>query len=251
MWLHQKIVLITGGSRGVGKAIALRLAQEGPQHIFIGYCLNQEAARETVAEIETLGVSASAIKADVGRVELMEEIFETVNQRFGRLDIFVSNAARASFRPLEKLSLKSWQRTLDLNARAFLVGGKLAAQLMTEDGGRIVGLSSLGSRLCAPGYAALGAAKAAIETLSRYMAVELAPRNINVNVVCGGFVDTESMRLHPDYQQLSRQVLAATPAARLGKPEDLAGVVAFLCGPDATWVRGQTLIADGGYSLMS
>jgi NAD(P)-dependent dehydrogenase (short-subunit alcohol dehydrogenase family) len=139
---------------------------------------------------------------------------------------------------------------MDINARAFLLGSQLAAELMREgDGGRIIGISSLGSRFAVPDYSGLGAAKAIIETLARYLAVELAPWGINVNVVCGGFVDTASMRLAPDYRQLVEHLIETTPARRLAQPEDIAGVVGFLCSPDSDWIRGQTLVADGGYSL--
>lgn len=250
MALTDQVILVTGGSRGIGRAIALRLAREDPAQIVIGYCLNHQAARQTVAEIEALGVRASAIAADVGRSELLQQLFGQVRQRCGRLDIFVSNAARTSFRPAMELDPRSWERIMDLNARAFLLGAQLAAPIMRENGGgRIIGISSLGSRFSAPGYAGLGAAKAAIESLTRYLAVELADWGINVNVVCGGLVDTPTMRLAPDYQRLTDYVLARTPARRLGRPEDLAGVVALLCSPESDWIRGQTLIADGGFSL--
>jgi len=248
MILQGRNVLVTGGSRGIGRAIALRLAREGPAHVMIGYCLDHDAARRTVADLRALGVEASSHAADLGREELVEELFARAGERLGRLDVFVSNAARATFKPVADLSAKAFRRTMEMNAQAFLVGGRLAAGLM-DRGGRIVGVSSLGAHACAPGYAALGSAKAALEALARYMAVELAPRNINVNVVCGGLVETPSVQSHPEYRELAERVLARTPAGRLGRPEDLAGVVAFLCSPESDWIRGQTLIADGGFSI--
>jgi NAD(P)-dependent dehydrogenase (short-subunit alcohol dehydrogenase family) len=253
MSVRGGVVLVTGGTRGIGRAIALRLAREQPEHVFLGYCLDHEAARRAVAEVEALGVGATAIAADLGRVELIEELFGRVRERQGRLDVFVSNAARASFRPVAELSDRAFRKTMEINAQAFLVGGRLAAELMDAGGrgGRIVAVSSLGSHTCPPGYAALGAAKAALEALARYMAVELAPRNINVNVVCGGLVDTPGLQLHPHYEEVARAVRERTPAGRVGRPEDLAGIVAFLCSPESDWIRGQTLIADGGYSISS
>ena len=248
-FLRGQIVLVTGGSRGIGRATALRLAAERPEHIVIGYCSDHDAARATVEDLERAGVAASSVCADVGRVELIEEMFGGIRARFGRVDVFVSNAARGAFAEAEALSVRSWQRTMDLNARAFLVGAQLAADLMRQRGGRIVGLSSLGAGRYVPGYAALGAAKASLEATARYLAVSLAGRRINVNVVCGGLVDTASTRAHPDYARLAEEVARRTPAGRVGRPEDLAGVVAFLCGPDARWIRGQTLIVDGGFSL--
>jgi enoyl-[acyl-carrier protein] reductase III len=251
MSLDGQVILITGGTRGIGRAIALRLARERPRQIVVAYCSNHTAARQTVADLEALGVEAESIPTEVSREELLTALFDQVQERWGRLDVFVSNAARTAFGPTLDLSSRSWQRTLDLNARAFLLGSQKAARLMEAgSGGRIIGLSSLGSRYYVPNYAALGVAKAAIESLTRYLAVELAPRGINVNVVCGGFIDTDSTRMVPDHERVLEQVVARTPAGRVGRPEDLAGVVAFLCSPDSDWIRGQTLIADGGFSLL-
>src|SRR5262249_8692981 len=120
---------------------------------------------------------------------------------------------------------------------------------MSERGGRIVGLSSLGASRYAPGYAALGAAKASLEAIARYLAVSLAARRINVNVVCGGLVGTATTPAHPEDERRAARVVRRTPAGRVGRPEDLAGVIAFLCGPDSDWIRGQTLVVDGGFSL--
>lgn len=248
MTLTGKVVLVTGGSRGIGRAICLRLAREGPQHVFVGYCLNHDAAADTVREIEKLGVSASAVAADLGESASLDEMFDTVAARCGQLDVFVSNAARAAFRSAVDTSARGWQRTMDINARAFLLGSQRAAKLMTG-GGQIIALSSLGSHRFAPGYLALGAAKAAIESVARYLAVELAPLGISVNVVCGGLIETESVALHPQFEELKRETIAKTPGGRLGQPEDIAGVVAFLCSPEARWIRGQTLVVDGGFSL--
>ena len=212
--------------------------------------MNHEAARDTLAAIKAMGVSASLVVCEVSDADMQKEMFARLREEWGRLDIFVANAARTAFRSALEIDLRSWRRTMQLNAEAFLAGAQLAAAIMrTHGGGRIIGLSSLGSRFYTPNYAALGAAKAAIENLARYLAVELAPFQISVNVVCGGFIDTESMRMIPRYEELTAAIVARTPAARLGQPDDLAGVVAFLCGSDADWVRGQTIIADGGFSL--
>jgi enoyl-[acyl-carrier protein] reductase III len=247
--LRGKKAIVTGGTRGIGRAVALRLARDKPKHIVLGYSMNHSSARSTVAELQQLGVDASAVPTDVGDPKIFAELFKGIEQRFGRLDVFVSNAARATFKPALDLSQRAWNRTMELNAQAFLVGSQLAAPLMRE-GGAIVGVSSLGSAYALPGYTALGAAKAAIEALARYLAVELAPRNINVNVVSAGFVDTESMRLSPDFDKLVDYVQKKTPAGRVAAPEDVAGLVAFLCSPDARWIYGQTLLADGGMSLV-
>jgi enoyl-[acyl-carrier protein] reductase III len=246
----DSVVLITGGTRGIGKAIALRLSRERPRHLVLAYCMNHQAARETVAEIISTGASVSTVVCDVGDERMQREMFQQIEEEHQRLDIFVANAARTAFKSAADLDPRSWRRTMQLNAEAFLLGAQLAAPLMRRNGGgRIVGLSSLGSRYYVPQYAALGAAKAAIESLARYLAVEYAPFGINVNVVCGGFVDTDSMRMIPDYDQVVRTVVERTPAGRIAQPDDLARVVAFLCSADSDWIRGQTLVADGGFSL--
>lgn len=246
----KSVVLITGGTRGIGKAIALRLARTRPMHMVLAYCLDHQAARSTVEEIKKLGVSVSTAVCDVGREKLQREMFQHVEETWGRLDVFVANAARTAFESAATLPTRSWKRTMELNAEAFLVGAQLASVIMKKNGGgRIIALSSLGSRYFIPNYAALGAAKSAIENLARYFAFELAPHGINVNVVCGGFIDTESMKMHPDYKGITNEIVARTPVGRLGTPEDLAGIVAFLCSPESDWIRGQTLVADGGFSL--
>lgn len=251
MTLDGQVVAITGGSRGIGRAIALRIARDRPKHIVVGYASNYTAARETVSAIGEMGVHASMVRLDVGQEDLLRSLFDLVRDEFQRLDVFVSNAARTTFRPTMALNRRNWQKVMDINARAFLLGSQMAAELMHENGGgRIIGISSLGSQFCIPEYASLGAAKAVIETLARYLAVELAPWNINVNVVSGGFVNTESMRMAPNFDELVQHVVSQTPAGRVATPEDLAGIVAFLCSPDSDWIRGQTLVADGGYSLV-
>jgi len=246
----ESVVLITGGTRGIGRAIALRLARNHPKHMVLAYCLDHQAARDTLEEIRATGVSASVVVCDVGQEKLQREMFQHVEETWGRLDVFVANAARTAFQSAAALPTRSWRRTMELNAEAFLVGAQLAATIMKKNGGgRIIALSSLGSRYFIPNYAALGAAKSAIENLARYFAFEMAPLGINVNVVCGGFIDTESMKLNPEYNLITKDIVAHTPVGRLGTPEDLAGIVAFLCSSESDWIRGQTLVADGGFSL--
>lgn len=248
MWLSGQTVFITGGTRGIGRATALRLAAERPQHMVLGYVLDHDSAQTALAEVQASGVEASLVCGDVGDETEMRRIFGEIAQKHGRLDVFVSNAARGSFGPLMDVSTRSWQKMLDLNARAFLIGSQLAASMMPA-GGRIVALSSLGSRQYLPGYGMLGAIKAMIESLVRSLAVELSARGIRVNAVCGGFVDTGSTRLLPMFEEVAERVSACTPMARVATPEDIAGVVAMLCSPDAAWIQGQTVVADGGYSL--
>jgi enoyl-[acyl-carrier protein] reductase III len=213
--------------------------------------MNHKAARDTAAEIENIGVPVTKISIEVSKEALLREMFDEIKNRFGRLDVFISNAARTAFRSVGELNSRNWQRIMDINARAFLLCSQMAAELMSKSsGGKIIGISSLGASYYIPGYVGLGTAKAAIECLARYLAVEFAPKNINVNVVCGGFIDTESMGLLPGYKEMKEHIVSRTPAGRVGQPEDLAGVVSFLCSPEADWIRGQTIIVDGGFSLI-
>jgi len=244
------VALVTGGTRGIGRATSLRLARERPRAIIAAYCLDHDAARKTVADVKSLGVEAEAVATNVGDPVLLEKLFQHVEDRYGRLDVFISNAARASFAPAMELSARGYARMMELNAQAFLIGSQLAARLMKKSGGgNIVGVSSLGSQRCSPQYAGLGSSKAALESLARYLACELAPDNINVNVVSGGYIDTESMKMNPERDRLIAHVLSRTPAGRLGTEEDLAEVIGFLCTKASGWIRGQVLVADGGFSL--
>lgn len=248
MWLEGRVALITGGSRGIGRATALRLASLRPAHIAIGYVLDHSAAQGTVVQLQHLGISASAHCADVSDEAAFREVFARLQSHHGRLDLLISAAARTSFSSLMEVTPRSWQRVMDLNARAFLLGAQCAAPLMI-DGGRILGVSSLGGRGYLPQYGLLGTAKAAIESLTRYLAVELADRNIRVNSVCGGFVDTDSTRMLPEFDEVSGAVADKTPARRVGTPEDIAAVLTLLCSSDSDWITGQTIVADGGLSL--
>ncbi|MFO8143502.1 MAG: SDR family oxidoreductase [Dehalococcoidales bacterium] len=247
--LDGKVALVTGSSRGIGREIALRLAREGAD-VVVNYFRRREAAEQTAQEIEGYGVKATIIRANVGDPEKIGEMFDAVAAKHGRLDIFISNAASGLPRNALDLDAKVWQWTMDINARSFLLGAQRAAGLMEERGGKIVAITSLGSRLVWPGYTAIGISKATLEAVVRYMAVELAPRNICVNAVGASLIPTGAGLLYlkaalgGDMSSVPK-----TPAGRLVAPEDVAGVVAFLCGEDSFMIRGQTIIVDGGMSL--
>jgi enoyl-[acyl-carrier protein] reductase III len=186
----------------------------------------------------------------VGDPEHIKKIFNTVREKFGKLDIFISNAATGVLKPIMDIDLKDWQRTMDINARALLFCAQEAAKLM-DGGGRIISLSSMGSHRWVPKYAAVGTSKAAIESLTRYLAVELAPKRIIVNAVCSGVVDTDSLKFFPDRDKILEKTTTYTPMGRIGEPEDIAKVVVMLCSEEASWICGQTIIADGGYAILS
>jgi enoyl-[acyl-carrier protein] reductase III len=246
-----KIALITGSGRGIGKAIALHLARRGAD-VAINYFRNRAPAEETVREIQSLGRRSAAIRANIGSIEALNLLFDEVERIFGGLDIYVSNAASGYNRPVAAQKPKGWDWTMNINARSLLFAAQRAAPLMQRrGGGSIVSISSPGSFRVLPDYVVVGASKAAIEALTRYLAVELAPLNIVVNAVSPGVVDTEALRHFSTTQKVGMMdtIAAHTPAGRLISPEDVAGVVAFLCSPAACMIRGQVLLVDGGYNL--
>lgn len=247
---NEKVALITGGSRGIGKSIAKRLAEQG-YHLAINYLRNRTAAQETARELEALGVQVLLAKANMGDVSKIKEMFAQVEEHFGRLDIFINNAASGVLRPLMELEESHWDWTMDINTKALLFSAQEAARLMERNGGgKIVSLSSLGSQRVIPNYTTVGVSKAALEALTRYLAVELAPKNIVVNAVSGGAVDTDALKHFPNREELLREAIARNPAGRLVEPEDLAKTVMFLLSEEAFMIRGQTIVVDGGQSLL-
>lgn len=248
--LKGKVALITGASRGIGRAIALRLAEEGVA-IAVNYLSNEDAARKTVDALLAKGVKAAMFQANVGDLDAHKALFEDVLKTFGTLDILVHNAALGAFKPVHRLKMNQWDLSMNINAKAFLALAQKALPTMeAKKEGIIIALSSLGARQFIPNYGAIGISKAAIESTIRYLGVELMPKGIRVNCVSGGLVDTDALKAFPFYDKFKEEVLQRTPAGRIGKPEDLARVVAFLCSPESSWIVGQTLIADGGLSLI-
>jgi enoyl-[acyl-carrier protein] reductase III len=252
MLLGGKTALVTGGSRGIGRAITLALAREGADVSFT-YHKNRKAAEETATAIRAQGRRAFTTRVNLADSQDISRLFREVTETLGRLDIFVSNAVSATLRPVLKLSSRHWEHVLRANLTAFFECVQHVVPLMEGGTGKIIAITSLGGRGYAPGYAALGAAKAGIETLGRYLAIELADRNINVNSVCPGVVNTEALEAFssviPDLTRYKEGLVARTPAGRIGTAEDVAEIVLFLCTPQADWIRGQTITADGGLSL--
>jgi NAD(P)-dependent dehydrogenase (short-subunit alcohol dehydrogenase family) len=246
-----RIALITGASRGIGRALALTLAARGATPI-INYRRDDEAARDTVAEIERFGVPGLAIRADLESVEEIEAMFDQVQDRFGRLDFFISNASASNFRPMLELKPHHLERTFNTNVRAFVIGTQRATGLM-DKGGRIVVLSSYGSLRVFPTYANLGATKAALEMWARYMAVELAPRGINVNVITPGIIKSDSSSYFYDTGLVAPldTVVPKIPKQRLGTVQEAADCVLFMLSPAAEYVTGATLVVDGGLTAVA
>ena len=245
---ESQVALITGGGRGIGRAITLRLAAAGA-HVVVNYYLNQEAAKKTAEEARRLGVQARTMQADMKDPAQIRRLFAEVEATFGALDILVSNAASGVFRPVEQLSAKHWDWMMNSHPRAFLLCAQAAALLMRGRRGRIIAVSSIGSQRAIPLYAGMGASKAALEALVRYLAVEYASLGIAVNGVSGGAVATESWNQLAEVDRLIEDIRRKTPAARIATPDDIAAAVAFLISPEAEMIRGQVLIVDGGYTL--
>lgn len=248
--MDRKVALVTGSSRGIGKKIALRLAQEG-YNIVINYARSKTAAFETAEEIKALGVDALVVKANVGKPDKIKELFEAIDEHFGRLDVLVNNAASGVLRPVMEIEESHWDWTMDINSKALLFCGQEAAKRMEKTGGgKIVSISSLGSIRYLENYTTVGVSKAALEALTRYLAVEFSPKNIVVNAVSGGAVDTDALKHFPNREELLEDARKNTPAGRMVEPDDLVNAVMFLISEEASMIRGQTIIVDGGRSLL-
>jgi NAD(P)-dependent dehydrogenase (short-subunit alcohol dehydrogenase family) len=251
MKFTDKVVLITGGTRGIGKALARTLAREGAT-VILNYRRNTAAAEETLSELLELGAKVQTIQADLEDPAQIDSLFEQISARYARLDFFVSNAAASAFKHILDLNAGNLDRTYALNVRALVLGAIHAVRLMKE-GGRIVVLSSYGSQRAYPTYANLGSAKAASEAWVRYMAVEFAQYGINVNAVSGGIIHTDSSKFFyrvPGMPPLDA-VLAKVPKGRTGTAQEVADVVAFLLAPESDYITGQTIVVDGGLSIVT
>ena len=236
-------VLVTGGSRGIGRAIALRFARDGAKRIAIGYMRNDEAAEATAEELRVLGAEVVLIRGNITSDKTIDEV-----AALGPLDALIHNAATGVIRPALETDDKHWDWTMNANARALLALARAAAPQMPA-GSSIVGISSLGSHRVLENYTLVGTSKAALEALVRYLAVELAPKGIRVNAVSGGVVETGALEHFPNKEAMLAAG-RANPVGRIVAPDDIAAAVAFLCSPDAAMVCGQTLIVDGGFSLV-
>lgn len=247
--LRGKKALVTGGSRGIGRAIAVRLAEAGCD-VAINYLRNKGPAQETAAAVEATGRKAVLFKGNVAESAEHGAMFEALGRELGGLDILISNAASGVIKPALELTHRHWQWTMDINAGALLSLAQHALKLMGPTGGHMVAVSSLGAVRAIPNYAAVGASKAALESLVRHLAVELAPRGVRVNAISAGVVDTDALKHFPNRVQLLEESARRTPAGRLTEPADVAQAVLFLVSPLSAMMVGQTIVVDGGYSIM-
>jgi enoyl-[acyl-carrier protein] reductase III len=249
--LDGKLALVTGGSRGIGRAIADKLGSLGAE-LILNYARREADAERAVAELAELGVTASAYRANMGDLDEIHTLFQQVDERWGGLDILVNSAARGLERPRNALaSLPNHLRqTFETNVLGPWFAAKEAMPLMeARGGGSIINLTSLGARRYTPAYAAVGVTKGALDTLTMYLAVELAPKQIRVNAVCPSWVEDTSgvAAMSPEYGESLRRSM---PIGRHVTTQDVANLVAFLCSPESEMVVGQTIILDGGISLV-
>ncbi len=256
MALKGKYALVTGASRGIGRGIALKLAESGAR-VAVHYHVNEAAAKETLERVRKHGAAGVLVQADVSRVEDVRRMVADVKRAFGTLDVFVANArpeaAKFYQKPMD-ITLEAWDHAMDSQAKAFLVGVREVFELMGP-GGRIIAITYApgGQKGTWQPWVAMGSAKAALESLVRYFAVTLAPRGITVNSVSPGLTDDSVLQSFGDAAvDIARKWHGSgwTPMGRMGTPADIGNVVGLLCSPDAAWITGQTIYADGGASLV-
>jgi len=248
-----KTILVTGSGRGVGRSIALHFARQGA-NLVINFFRNRGPSETIASEIRELGRKALVVKANLGEIDDIHYLFSEIENKFGGLDVLVHSAASGYNRPAMQQKPKGWDWTLNINARSFLFSAQCAEPLMEKrGGGSIIAISSPGAVRFLPDYIVVGASKAAMETVVRYLAVELAPKNIRVNAVSPGVVLTDALE---HFDEMSKEdtiekTIRLTPAGRLVTPEDIASVVDFLCTPAAHMIRGQVITVDGGMTLLA
>lgn len=245
--LAGKVALVTGAARGIGRAIALKLAAEGCD-VAANYYNSADEAETLCTEIRALGRRACAIQASVGMPDSVDEMYVEFRKHFDRLDILVSNAASGVLKPAVEMTIKHWRWCMETNALALNLLTQRGLPLMPP-GARIIALSSLGASRAMPGYGFVGASKAALEALGRALAQELGPRGIRVNTVSAGVVDTDALAYFPNRDELLANFAHRTPAGPVLTPQDVAGAVYLLCLPEAAMINGHTLVVDGGFAI--
>lgn len=256
MTITARHALVTGGSRGIGRGIALKLAEHGV-HVAINYLRDEASAKATLEQVRARGSDGFTVQADVSEPQQIERLFKRVRDEFGSLDIFVHNArgeVGTFYEPAMSITLDKWDNAMNSQAKAFLVAVREADKLMV-DGGRVIAITYAGGGVYGSwqSWVAMGAAKSALEVLCRYFAVALAPRGITVNAISPGWTDNTVLNTLPDpVVQMIRDhhQNGWTPMRRLGTPADIANAVSLFCSKEAAWITGQLVAADGGMGLM-
>jgi enoyl-[acyl-carrier protein] reductase III len=246
--LEGKTALVTGGARGIGRAICRRLAREGC-HVGVNYYNSSDEAEALRDELRSLGVRSFVVQANVADAKAVEEMFDVVREEFDRLDILVSNAASGVLKPALEMTTKHWRWCTETNALALNHLVQRGKPLMPS-GARVLVLSSLGAHRAIPNYAFIGASKAALESLVRSLSLELAESGIAINTISAGAVDTDALKHFPNRERVLAESRRRSLVGRELRVEDVADVAYLLCLPEADTIRGQTIVVDAGYSII-
>jgi 3-oxoacyl-[acyl-carrier protein] reductase len=244
--LADKVAVVTGASKGIGASIAKHLAAEGAA-VVVNYASGKADAEKVVAEIISKGGKAIALQANVAKQSDIDRLFSEAKRAFGRLDILVNNAGIYEFAPLEQITEANFHKQFDVNVLGVILASQAAVKHFDGAGGSIVNISSVVSTVTPPNATVYAASKAAVDAVTRSLAKELGPRNIRVNAINPGGVNTEGVRAAGlDTGDFAKELESRTPLGRIGQPEDIAPAAVFLASPDSHWITGETLIVSGG-----
>jgi 3-oxoacyl-[acyl-carrier protein] reductase len=245
--LEGKVAVVTGASKGIGAAIALRLASEGAA-VVVNYSSSKEGAERVVAEITGNGGKAVAVQANMAKEADIRRLFAETKKAFGRLDVLVNNAGIYEFAPLESVTVEHFRKHFDLNVLGLILASQEAVKHFGREGGSIVNISSVVATAAPPGASVYSATKAAVDAVTRSLAKELGPRNVRVNSINPGMVETEGVHAAGITESdLRKQYEAQAPLGRIGQPKDIAPAAVFLASSDSAWITGETLYVAGGY----
>jgi len=244
--LAGKVAIVTGASKGIGAAIAVQLAADGAA-VVVNYASSKAGADKVVGEITAQGGKAIAVQADVAKKKDIERLFAETNKAFGQTDILVNNAGVYEFAPLEQITEEHFHKQFNLNVLGLILATQEAAKQFGASGGSVINISSVASTAAPPAASVYSATKGAVDTLTKSLAKELGPRKIRVNAINPGMVETEGVHaagfIGSDFQ---KEHVAQTPLGRIGQPQDIATVAAFLASTDSGWITGETILAAGG-----
>jgi 3-oxoacyl-[acyl-carrier protein] reductase len=247
--LKGKVAVVTGASKGIGAAIAKRLAADGA-NVVVNYSTSRDGAEKVVSEIKIDGGKAIAVGGSVQKEADIANLFDETKKAYGKLDILVNNAGVYTFAPLEEVTAEDYRRLYDTNVLGLLLTTKAALPYFPAEGGSVVNISSVASTLAPPASSVYSSTKGAVDTITKSLAKELGPRNIRVNSINPGLVITEGTHsagiVDSDFE---KQAVASTPLGRAGQPEDIAPPVAFLASDDARWITGETIFVSGGAAI--
>ncbi len=244
--LEGKVAIVTGASKGIGASIAKHMALEGAS-VVVNYASSKEGADAVVAEIEKAGGKAIAVKADVSKKAEIERLFAQAKKSFGQLDILVNNAGRYEFAPLEAVTEDHFHKLFDLNVLGLILSAQEAVKHFGPDGGNIINISSIVATLAPPNGAVYSATKAAVDAVTKSLAKELGPKQIRVNSINPGMVETEGViAAGMSEGDFRNKIEADTPLGRIGQPQDIATAAVFFASSDSSWITGETLVIAGG-----